>query len=282
MPAPARRSNARGSSFPELPILHFPAWDCLPYDRVSPRSDIESQRLATLAALAKRNEKSGAALVVTTINALVQRVPPRESIAGASFFAKVGAEIALEELIRFLSRNAYSRTGTVREPGEYAPRGGILDLWPPGQEEPLRLDFFGPQLEAIRRFDAESQRTSGTQDSVALLPATETPLDAEAISRFRAGYVAAFGAVTDDDPLYEAISAGRKHAGQEHWLPLFHARLDTLFDYTGRAVGLPRAADRGGAESAARADRRLLRDAQILAHRQEGRRARRSPRPTSR
>ena len=150
--------------FPDLPILHFPAWDCLPYDRVSPRSDIESKRLATLAALAKRGEKSGAALVVTTINALVQRVPPRESIADASFFAKVGAEIELEELTRFLARNAYSRTGTVREPGEFAPRGGIVDLWPPGAEEPLRLDFFGPQLEAIRRFDAESQRTSGTQD----------------------------------------------------------------------------------------------------------------------
>ena len=222
--------------FPDLPILHFPAWDCLPYDRVSPRSDIESKRLATLAALAKRTEKSGAALVVTTINALVQRVPPRESIANASFFAKVGAEIELEELTLFLARNAYSRTGTVREPGEFAPRGGILDLWPPGAEEPLRLDFFGRELEAIRRFDAESQRTSGTQDSVSLLPATETPLDPEAISRFRAGYVAAFGAVTDDDPLYEAISAGRKHAGQEHWLPLFHTRLDTLFDYTGRAA----------------------------------------------
>ena len=124
------------------------------------------------------HEKSGAALVVTTINALVQRVPPREAIANASFFAKVGAEISLEDLIRFLARNAYSRTGTVREPGEFAPRGGILDLWPPGAEEPLRLDFFGPQLEAIRRFDAELQRTSGTQDSVSLLPATETPLDA--------------------------------------------------------------------------------------------------------
>jgi transcription-repair coupling factor (superfamily II helicase) len=238
-PDDARASAALESVrffFPDLPVLHFPAWDCLPYDRVSPRSDIESRRLATLAALAKRGEKGGAALVVTTVNALVQRVPPREFIESASFFAKAGAEAELDDLIQFLARNAYSRTGTVREPGEYAPRGGILDLWPPGEEEPLRLDFFGQELEAIRRFDAESQRTTGTQQQVALLPATETPLDAKAISRFRSGYVAAFGAVTDDDPLYEAISAGRKHSGQEHWLPLFHEKLDTLFDYAGRAL----------------------------------------------
>ena len=221
---------------PDLPVLQFPAWDCLPYDRVSPRPDIESRRLATLAALAKRDQAAGAALVVTTINALVQRVPPREIIAKSSFFSRVGDHVDIDQLTRFLARNAYSRTGTVREPGEYAPRGGILDLWPPGAEEPLRLDFFGAELEAIRRFDADSQLTSGTQDSISLLPATETPLDPDSISRFRAGYVAAFGAVTDDDPLYEAISAGRKHAGQEHWLPLFYEKLESLFDYTGRSL----------------------------------------------
>jgi len=116
---------------PDLPVLQFPAWDCLPYDRVSPRSDIESRRLATLAALAKRDQTAGAALVVTTINALVQRVPPREVIAKSSFFARVGDHLDIDQLTRFLARNAYSRTGTVREPGEYAPRGGILDLWPP-------------------------------------------------------------------------------------------------------------------------------------------------------
>jgi transcription-repair coupling factor (superfamily II helicase) len=218
----------------DLPVLYFPAWDCLPYDRVGPRSDIESRRLATLSALAARGEKAGPALVVTTINALVQRVPPKEFIAGASFLAKAGTRVDREALLSFLARNAYSSTGTVREPGEFALRGGIVDLWPPGSDEPLRLDFFGDELETIRRFDAESQLTTGTEERIALLPASETPLDPDSISRFRSGYVAAFGAVTDDDPLYEAISAGRKHAGQEHWLPLFHKRLDTLFDYAGR------------------------------------------------
>ena len=212
---------------PDVPVLYFPAWDCLPYDRVSPRSDIESQRLATLAALAARGERAGAALVVTTINAAVQRVPPRDIVAQASFLAQAGQEVDRDALTRFLARNAYSSTGTVREPGEFALRGGIVDLWPPGSEEPLRLDFFGNELETIRRFDAESQLSTGTEDRIALLPASEAPLDPDSISRFRAGYVAAFGAVTDDDPLYEAVSAGRKHAGMEHWLPLFYQRIWT-------------------------------------------------------
>jgi transcription-repair coupling factor (superfamily II helicase) len=220
---------------PDLPVFYFPAWDCLPYDRVSPRSDIESRRLATLSALAARDEKGTPALVVTTVNALVQRVPPRNIIAGASFFARTDSEVDHDALTGFLARNGYTNSGTVREPGEFALRGGIVDLWPPGSEEPLRLDFFGPQLESIRRFDAESQLTTGNEDRIVLLPASETPLDPESISRFRTGYVAAFGAVTDDDPLYEAVSAGRKHAGQEHWLPLFYEKLDTLFDYAGRA-----------------------------------------------
>ncbi|HYM18991.1 MAG TPA: transcription-repair coupling factor [Micropepsaceae bacterium] len=220
---------------PELEVLYFPAWDCLPYDRVSPRSDIESRRLATLAALAARNATSHACLVVTTVNACLQRVPPRDFIARASFSAKTGANVDRDALTAFLAGNAYSRTGTVREPGEYALRGGIVDLWPPGSEEPLRLDFFGPELESIRRFDAESQLSTGTEERITLLPASETPLDPDAISRFRSGYVAAFGGVTDDDPLYEAVSAGRKHAGQEHWLPLFYDHLDTLFTYAGHA-----------------------------------------------
>jgi transcription-repair coupling factor (superfamily II helicase) len=220
---------------PELHLLYFPAWDCLPYDRVSPRSDIESRRLATLATLASRGERAGGALVITTVNALVQRVPPRETIAEASFLARAGTRVDREALTRFLARNGYSSTGTVREPGEFALRGGIVDLWPPGSDEPLRLDFFGDDLEVIRRFDAESQLSTGTEARVELLPASEAPLDPDTISLFRSGYVASFGAVTDGDPLYEAVSAGRKHAGMEHWLPLFHKHLDTLFDYVGRA-----------------------------------------------
>ncbi len=223
---------------PGVQVFSFPAWDCLPYDRVSPKSDIESQRLATLAALARRKPDSGAAVLITTVNAIVQRVPPRASIEGASFFARVGADIAHEALSAFLAANGYARASTVRDPGDFALRGGIIDLWPPGSEQPLRLDFFGSTLEAIRRFDPVSQLSSDKISEIELLPASEAPLDKPSISRFRAGYVARFGPATDDDPLYEAVSAGRKAQGMEHWLALFYPKLETLFDYVDDALFL--------------------------------------------
>lgn len=221
---------------PDLKILLFPAWDCLPYDRVSPKPDIESRRLATLAALVARKDEGEPAIVITTINALLQRVPPRAAIAEASFLAKTGSIIEHDKLIAFLARNGYQRSGTVREPGDFALRGGIVDLWPPGAEQPLRLDFFGATLEAIRLFDAETQLSAKQVKSVELLPASEAPLDAQTISRFRTGYIAAFGPVTGEDPLYESVSAGRKHQGMEHWLALFHDHLETLFDYLPRSL----------------------------------------------
>jgi transcription-repair coupling factor (superfamily II helicase) len=226
--------RALGFFAPQMPVLAFPAWDCLPYDRVSPKPDIESKRLATLAALARDTGK--ACVIVTTINAVLQRVPPKAVIAGASFIAKNGAEVDRDALVGFLSGNGYVRAGTVREPGDFSLRGGIVDLWPPGEEQPLRLDFFGSTLDAIRRFDAETQLSDKTAvRDITLLPASEAPLNAQAISRFRTGYVAAFGAA-GDDPLYESVSAGRKTQGMEHWLPLFYSHLDTLFDYLPRCL----------------------------------------------
>jgi transcription-repair coupling factor (superfamily II helicase) len=221
---------------PTMRVLSFPSWDCLPYDRVSPKSDIESRRLATLAVLARAPDQT--CVIVTTINALLQRVPPKSAIANASFAARNGAEVDREALVAFLSGNGYVRAGTVREPGDFALRGGIVDLWPPGEEQPLRLDFFGSTLDAIRRFDAETQLSEKTPVAeVSLLPASEAPLNSDAISRFRSGYVAAFGAA-GDDPLYESVSAGRKTQGMEHWLPLFYDHLDTLFDYLPRCLVL--------------------------------------------
>ncbi len=232
----AAENAARAIRFfaPGTTVLPFPAWDCLPYDRVSPKPDIESARLSTLAALAKG---CGPCVIVTTLNAALQRVPPKAWIAQASFAAKTNDDVDREALVSFLAVNGYARAGTVREPGDFALRGGIVDLWPPGEESPLRLDFFGTTLDAIRRFDAETQLSKDTVASIALLPASEAPLSPDAISRFRTGYVAAFGAA-GDDPLYESVSAGRKAQGMEHWLPLFHEKLDTLFDYLPRALVL--------------------------------------------
>jgi len=218
---------------PTLEVLTFPAWDCLPYDRVSPKPEIAAERMTTLAALTGR--KRGPRVVVTTVSAALQRVPPRAAVESASFRVRKGATVKLDDLLSFLSRNGFARASSVVEPGDFAVRGGIVDVFPPGLEMPLRLDLFGDTLESIRQFEAESQKSVGEVDAIVLTPVSEVPLDPNSIARFRSGYIAMFGAVLGDDALYEAVTEGRKHAGMEHWLPLFHERLETLFDYTGDA-----------------------------------------------
>ena len=216
---------------PDLDVLSFPAWDCLPYDRVSPRGEILAERMACLSALSVAPGTRRSFVVITTINAAIQRVPPKDSVAIASFHASPGQVLDLDALTVFLARNGYSRSSTVREAGEFAIRGGIVDLFPPGHRQPVRLDMFGDTLESIRTFDAETQRTSGQIKSLSLVPVAETPLDEESIRQFRTSYVSRFGTVTGSDPLYEAVSEGRRHQSMEHWLPLFYDTLDTLFDY---------------------------------------------------
>jgi len=214
---------------PEVEAHAFPAWDCLPYDRVSPRSDIIAQRIDTLTALLE--DKSGPRIVVATVAAILQRVPSPEVFKGTSLSVTQKDGISREALVAFLEGNGYGRSDTVMEPGEYAFRGGIVDLFPPGFEGPLRLDFFGDDLESIRTFEAVSQRTSGTLDAFSLKPVSELVLDEDSITRFRTGYRALFGAPKSDDPLYESVSAGRAYMGVEHWLPLFQESMATLFDY---------------------------------------------------
>jgi transcription-repair coupling factor (superfamily II helicase) len=221
---------------PDVRTLCFPAWDGVPYDRVAPNAETIARRIATLAELSQRAPNETKPLIVlTTVNALLQRVPPREFIASANLKLQPGNAMAMQTLIERLEISGYGRAGTVTDPGQYAVRGGILDLYPPGGE-PVRLDFFGDTLEQIRAFDPNTQRTAARRDSIQLLPMSELALTPEVRSAFRQRYVALFGPVMGDDPLYESISAGRQHQGMEHWLPLFHERLDTLFDYLPGAV----------------------------------------------
>ncbi len=220
---------ALGLFAPDAVVLTFPAWDCLPYDRVSPNADISAARMATLATLARG--LAGPFVLLTTLNAATQRLPARDVVAGAAFTAKVGSRVNEAALRAYLVRMGFSQTPTVSEPGDYSVRGGIIDIFPPGQGGPVRLDLFGDVLDGARRFDAASQRTVEKLASVELAPVSEVILDEAAITRFRQNYRIEFGAAGTDDPLYEAVSAGRKHAGMEHWLPYFHDRLETLFDY---------------------------------------------------
>ena len=169
--------------------------------------------------------------MLTTVNAIVQRVPAREIVAAQALSVAPGHVVPMDSIVAWLEHNGYNRSSTVREPGEYAVRGGILDLFPAGLDQPVRFDFFGDSLESIRTFDAETQRTLLDMRALDLVPVSEFQLVTETIRRFRMGYVAAFGAPQRDDLLYEAVSEGRRHPGMEHWLPLFQERMDTLFDY---------------------------------------------------
>ncbi|MGE5260449.1 MAG: transcription-repair coupling factor [Actinomycetota bacterium] len=221
---------------PDVQVLSFPAWDGVPYDRVAPNAETIAKRIATLAALIDRPQgKKRPLVVLTTIHAALQRVPPRAFIAGSSLNLHAGNVTNMQALIDRLEASGYARSGTVVDPGQYAVRGGILDLYPPGGE-PVRLDFFGDTLESIRAFEPETQRTKAHRDKVELLPMSEVALTPEVRRHFRRRYVELFGPVTGEDPLYESISAGRQHQGMEHWLPLFHDHLETLFDYLPGAV----------------------------------------------
>ncbi|SDG88459.1 transcription-repair coupling factor [Roseospirillum parvum] len=216
---------------PEVPVLPFPAWDCLPYDRAGPHPEIVASRLDTLARLARPAGDGPARLVIATVNAALQRVPRRDLMATLGQVLKVGDTVAVDDLLARLTDAGYLRTDQVMEPGEVAVRGGLIDLFPPGAESPVRLDLFGDEIESIRRFDAVSQRTSGKLTEIHLGPSSEVMLDKAAISRFRSAYRELFGGALAGDPLYEALSEGARPPGLEHWLPLFHDGLDTLFDY---------------------------------------------------
>src|ERR1700742_1797339 len=230
---PRLQQLARALEFfaPDLPVLQFPAWDCQPYDRVSPHGGILAQRLTTLARLARLTGSDKPLIVLTTVNAILQRVPARDAVAAQALSVAPGHVVPMDSVVAWLEHNGYTRSSTVREPGEYAVRGGILDLFPAGLDQPVRFDFFGDSLESIRSFDAETQRTLLDMRALDLVPVSEFQLVTDTIRRFRMAYTAQFGAPERDDQLYEAVTEGRRHPGMEHWLPLFQEKMDTLFDY---------------------------------------------------
>ncbi len=219
---------------PELEVIRFPAWDCLPYDRAGPSLRCSSERMAALTRLqAPRGTRPQ--LIVTTANAVTQRTLTPFRIRQLSARLYPGARMDRDRLADLLSANGYSRVNTVADHGEFAVRGGLVDLFPAGEDEGYRLDFFGDEIETLRRFNPSDQRSSGNATELLLLPAAETLLDDETIKRFRTGYRDLFGANSTSDPLYQAVSEGRRQAGMDHWLPLFEERLVSLLDHFGDA-----------------------------------------------
>lgn len=216
---------------PELKTSWMPAWDCLPYDRSSPSLKVSADRLAALAAL--QIKPSGPELFVTTLSAATQLTLTPFRVRQLTAHLAPGKQLDRDRLSALLMAHGYVRTDTVAEAGEFAVRGGLLDLFPAGRDQALRLDFFGDEIESVRTFDPADQRTTGRIDEFTLLPVSEALLDEDSIKRFRSRYRERFGATATGDPLYEAVSSGRRLAGMEHWLPLFEERLATIFDHLG-------------------------------------------------
>ena len=221
--------EALGLYAPDMPVFVFPGWDCLPYDRISPNADVSAARMACLAAFVHGMPKKY--VLLTTLNAATQKVPARDILRTSAFTASVGERIDERALREFLVRMGFAQAPTVMDPGDYAVRGGIIDIFPPGDTGPVRLDMFGDILDGIRQFDPATQMTTERLERIELAPVSEVILDDASITRFRQNYRIEFGAAGTDDPLYEAVSAGRKYQGIEHWLPFFHDKLETLFDY---------------------------------------------------
>ncbi len=233
---------------PEIEVLQFPAWDCLPYDRASPSLRATSERLATLAALGRKAE--GPQLVITTVNAITQRTLTPFRVRQLTAVLKPGERIDRDRLAALLQANGYVRSDTVADAGEFAVRGSLVDLFPAGEAHGLRLDFFGDEIESIRSFDPADQRSIAAVKQFTLLPASESLLDEENVRRFRSRYRETFGATATGDPLYQAVSDGRRLAGMDHWLPLIEEKLATLFDHLGENLVIVRDAGSVGAADA--------------------------------
>jgi transcription-repair coupling factor (superfamily II helicase) len=214
---------------PELKTLWLPGWDCLPYDRASPAQKVLADRLGCVSALLQPPE--GAELLVTTVAAATQRLLPPAVLAQTILPVRKGSRMARDQLVTTLQKAGYTRVESVGDAGDFAVRGGLVDLVPPGIGTGYRLDFFGDEVDGIRTIDPLTQLTTGKADGFTLLPVSELVLDEERIRRFRAGWLERFGAGATADPLYQAASEGRRVPGLEHFLPLFEPELVTLLDW---------------------------------------------------
>ena len=222
---------------PELRVSTIPAWDCPPYSRISPHPEISATRIAALSGIVRREGK-GPELVLTTARAAMQRIPNRDVVLRNSRAAIAGRRFDYSELKCFLNRVGYVNVPKVSLAGEYAVRGAIIDVFPPGRRHPVRFDFFGDTIESIKSFDPNTQLTIGKLRGVRLNMLSEVVLDDDSIRRFRQEFRAEFGVPRIDDATYESISQGVRTQGIEHWLPLFHEELVTPFDFMPNATVL--------------------------------------------
>ena len=228
------RALAFFSAEQDFPILNFPDWETLPYDIFSPHQDIVSARLQTLSNLPNAQH----ALLIVPLPTLMHRLAPTDFIASRTFSYQVGELLDRDELQQQLSRAGYNRVETVYEHGEYAFRGSLIDIYPMGAKQPFRIDLLDDEIESLRLFDSESQRTSENVTQIELLPAREFPLDKQACNQFLNNWHTHFDQNPDKCPVYRDIKEGIAPQGIEYYLSLFFEETATLFDYLPEKVQL--------------------------------------------
>ncbi len=211
----------------DLPVHTFPDWETLPYDVFSPHQDIISERLSTLYKLPHLQR----GVLLVPITTLMARLAPRAFLDAHSLMLDVGQKLDLAQMRTRLQAAGYQCVSTVYEHGEYAVRGSLLDLYPMGSRTPYRIDLFDDEIEQIRSFDPETQRSLDKVTSLRLLPAREFPLDEQAIARFRHNFRVAFDVSLHECSIYRDVSKALAPAGIEYYLPLFFEQTSTLFDY---------------------------------------------------
>ncbi len=231
----------QGDRHHPIAILPFPAWEILPFEPLSPYGPIVGERIATLYRLTQmlgfgvvRPENAAGhaqAIIITTPMALMQRLMPRNLLAQHGFSIRESDQIDLPAFKKFLITSGYRAAAQIEEPGEFAARGGIIDLFPPGYEEPVRLELFGDQVETIRHFDLQTQRSTQRTPGVETLPMSEVLLTEETIRCFRTQYRETFGGKAAQDEIYKVVSTGGKFQGMERFLPLFYENTDLFVDY---------------------------------------------------
>ena len=212
---------------PNLPVLHFPDWETMPYDVFSPHQDIISQRIAALYQLPQLSR----GILVVPIATALHRLAPKRFLLGSSLVLDVGQKLDVEQMRGRLEAAGYRCVDTVYEHGEFAVRGALIDLFPMGSDTPYRIDLFDDEIETLRTFDPETQRSVDKVESIRLLPAREFPLEKKAVTDFRGRFRERFDVDFRRCPIYQDLSTGITPAGIEYYLPLFFDETDTLFDY---------------------------------------------------
>ncbi|MGD2008254.1 MAG: CarD family transcriptional regulator, partial [Cellvibrionales bacterium] len=225
--------------------LSLPDWETLPYDTFSPHQDIVSQRLSTFHQLPELS----AGILIVPVTTLMQRCPPVHYIAGSSLMLDVGQPLDTQTLVHNLSLNGYRSVDTVYEHGEFAVRGSLLDIFPMGSSLPYRIDLFDDEIESLRTFDPETQRTIAKVDSIRLLPAREFPLTSDAIERFKLNWYRSFDGDPENCSMFREICQGRVPGGAEYFLPLFFEACGTVFDYLPADAPIITVGDHYGAAS---------------------------------